>query len=559
MKKRGDIYYHQCRVPVDLQELLGQAWINQSLKLKGQADAERAEMRLLTQLEDLFSQLRVEPHTCHQARTKLAKILCRKPPVLPDPATNTVDGPPKQSGSLSKPRKRGKEYRLRQLFAEYENEHRSGWSIRSKRELPNIHERIIDHFNNPKIKAIERAQVVEWVHKMENIDGLAPKTVKKYVTQLSAALSYAHQPLGLISVNPALKVKRKKDRRKNHEIRAAYTPVEATKLFTDLQSCKAFFYADAHHERYWVPLLLAYTGARVNEICQLRVDNVIVDETGVPYISIQLPEDDRDINAVLEQILSQYSLKTDNSARDIPIHRDLLALGFLSYVERVRAHGFTQLFPALRHGPNGFSHYFVSRWTSKSKTGERWYATVLGDDTEKGNHNWRHTFINKLKQGLLRDELMEEAAVNEVSGLANSGEAMTRYGKRFYLESMLDIIHRHIRYDFMPTLETVTADLYEDTGETDEYGEAIESRTGLAVTYYCCGDIKICSEPHHPAEEPSVETLRAFQRPDLYGYSPLHKAITDFWPEPDLNQLNFTPVDRRKQAIAKSKRPDRTA
>lgn len=559
MRKKSDIYYHQSRVPVDLQELLGQAWINQSLKLKDQAKAERAEMRLLTQLEDLFSLLRTEPHTSHQAKTKLAKLLSRKPPVLPDPAASTGSVvSPRQSTSPSKSSKRKKEYRLRQLFDDYEAEYRSGWGARSKRELPNIHERIIDHFNNPKIKEMERSQVVAWVHGMEK-SGLAPKTVKKYVTQLSSALSYARDTLGLISINPALKVKRKKDRRKKHEIRSAYTSIEATRLFLDLQSCKPFFYADAHHERYWVPLLLAYTGARVNEICQLRVDDVIVDDSGIPYLSIQLPEDDSDINEVLDQLLSQYSLKNDSSARDIPIHRDLLTLGFLVYVEKVRAHGFTQLFPSLKPGPNGFSHYFVSKWSSNSMTGERWYATVLGDDTKKGNHNWRHTFINKLKQGLLVDELMKETAVNEVSGLANSGEAMTRYGKRFYLERMLDIIHRHISYDYMPALETMTADLYEDTGEVDEYGEVIENRTGLVITTYSCGDIQIDSEPYHPSEEtPEEGALAAFLRPDLYGYSPLHKAITDFWPEPEVGQFNFTIVDRRKQRSVKPPRRDRT-
>ncbi|TIT88774.1 MAG: hypothetical protein E5W59_17825, partial [Mesorhizobium sp.] len=80
----------------------------------------------------------------------------------------------------------------------------------------------------------------------------------------------------------------------------------------------------------WGPLIGLYTGARLNEICQLELSDIKQDD-GVWYFDFN---DEGD----------QKRLKTTASRRRVPIHNQLIAMGFLEYVDSLRA-GQTRLFP----------------------------------------------------------------------------------------------------------------------------------------------------------------------------------------------------------------------
>jgi uncharacterized membrane-anchored protein YhcB (DUF1043 family) len=84
-----------------------------------------------------------------------------------------------------------------------------------------------------------------------------------------------------------------------------------------------------HH--YWVPLLLAYTGARRSEVAGLLTTDV-GHEDGIPYLYIR-PNHLR-------------GLKNTASKRRIPIHPHLVELGFLDFVQSVRTSKLFALFPA---------------------------------------------------------------------------------------------------------------------------------------------------------------------------------------------------------------------
>jgi integrase len=94
-------------------------------------------------------------------------------------------------------------------------------------------------------------------------------------------------------------------------------------------------------------MLGIYTGARVNELAQLEVKDIIVEE-GIPAITITASGG------------TAKRIKSESSRRTIPLHKDLLTLGFLVYVSNIRQQGHTQLFPTLKPGPNGYQHYFNS-------------------------------------------------------------------------------------------------------------------------------------------------------------------------------------------------------
>lgn len=112
--------------------------------------------------------------------------------------------------------------------------------------------------------------------------------------------------------------------------------------------------------RKWVPLTMLFTGARPSEIAQLSVSD-IKEEDGVPYISILTeydpddPDDDRDYIV---------SFKTENAARNIPIHPTLAKVGFLEYVQRMRDNREVRLFPEWKRSDDSRKLYSSASWVN---------------------------------------------------------------------------------------------------------------------------------------------------------------------------------------------------
>jgi len=75
---------------------------------------------------------------------------------------------------------------------------------------------------------------------------------------------------------------------------------------------------------FWLPLLGLFTGARLGEIAPLSTSDVRTDELSNIY-SIVITED-------LEQ---GRRLKTAGSRRVVPVHPELIRIGFIEFVQRV--------------------------------------------------------------------------------------------------------------------------------------------------------------------------------------------------------------------------------
>ncbi|WP_392353757.1 site-specific integrase [Brevundimonas sp. LF-1] len=110
--------------------------------------------------------------------------------------------------------------------------------------------------------------------------------------------------------------------------------------------------------RKWVPLVMLFTGARPSEVAQLTVDD-IKEEDGYPYISILTEYDPDDPDDERDFIVSH---KTENAARKIPIHPDLERLGFLKYVERMKARREERLFPEWKLSSDPRKLYSSDSW-----------------------------------------------------------------------------------------------------------------------------------------------------------------------------------------------------
>lgn len=77
---------------------------------------------------------------------------------------------------------------------------------------------------------------------------------------------------------------------------------------------------------YWAPLLGLLTGARVNEIAQLLLDDILAEDD-VYYLNLESDSE------------SGKKLKNANARRKIPIHSTLIDLGFIDYVNALKMPG----------------------------------------------------------------------------------------------------------------------------------------------------------------------------------------------------------------------------
>lgn len=118
--------------------------------------------------------------------------------------------------------------------------------------------------------------------------------------------------------------------------------------------------SDAH--KFWLPHVGLFTGARINELCQLNPQRDIQQDpkSDVWFLDIT------DVSAGHKDV--EKSVKTKTSKRKVPVHPQLVELGFLQYVEHLKKQGHTLLFP-------GFP---PSVGRASPKAGE-WFGDYLRD------------------------------------------------------------------------------------------------------------------------------------------------------------------------------------
>lgn len=165
----------------------------------------------------------------------------------------------------------------------------------------------------------------------------------------------------------------------------AFRPGELRRLFgAELAALRS---APATEHMFWLPHIGLYTGARINEICQINPQTDIAQEqaTGIWYFDFteETPTDD----AV------EKSIKNRMSRRRVPVHDSLIALGFLDYVERLRKSKARLIFPAWK----------PSRGRASPKA-EKWFGQFLEDlglrDETPGQrlvgmHAFRHLILHR--------------------------------------------------------------------------------------------------------------------------------------------------------------------
>lgn len=260
----------------------------------------------------------------------------------------------------------------------------------------------------PRLNQLPEGQSLEEIIKTAT-STISHTTFNNYVKNLTTFFSYAIRE-GYCERNPfdGLRVKQ---RGKVSEERSVFTEEELRRLFS------TEVYASAGTKKpnqYWLPLLGLYTGARLNELCQLYLDDVVTIN-GVDCLHIRASRPDQ-------------KLKTVSSERLVPIHSKLKTLGFIEFIQKQRAAGYQRVFPELTcHKKHGYA-------AAPSK----WFARIraqMAFEGKKDFHSFRHTVADHLKQ-----KGVSEALVGGILGHQTGGITFGRYGKDYRPEVLAPVV-----------------------------------------------------------------------------------------------------------------------
>jgi integrase len=161
---------------------------------------------------------------------------------------------------------------------------------------------------------------------------------------------------------------------------------------------------------FWLPLLGLFTGARLGELAPLTAADVTTDKPlQIPMITIR------------EDAEQGRRLKTAGSARVVPVHPELVRIGFLRFADEARSKGAksARLFPLLTPGPKGG---FGEAWS-------KWFGRYIRDLGVTNKASVFHSFRHGFKDALRAAEVSED--INDgLTGHAGPGTVGRQYGAK---------------------------------------------------------------------------------------------------------------------------------
>lgn len=259
------------------------------------------------------------------------------------------------------------------------------WSTKGKRPSPKTIEtatRVVGQFEqvcgNPPLQKLTRQhglQFRDWLL----AQGQSPRTAADRLDYVSRLIRFEMQEKQRITANPwgSIRIEGAND---PVSVRKYIKPGNLVKLF-ELPLFQAYELPQVktagRDAAYWIPILGAFTGARVTELAQLLVSD-IHQEDSLWCISIFNEQE-------------WQSVKNAASKRTIPMHQELVRLGLPDYATAMSVAGHERLFPmapvsALNNAGGPFA-----TWFSKLKISVGW-------GKENTFHSFRHTIETMLKR-----------------------------------------------------------------------------------------------------------------------------------------------------------------
>lgn len=201
---------------------------------------------------------------------------------------------------------------------------------------------------------------------------IADNTQRKYRDNLAAFFNWAVSKKKMAASPMDGDTRQQSHRIQRRQVRRPFRAEELARIF---EPSTFMPWAENRPHYFWAPWIALYSGARLNEIAQLYLDD-IQSPHGIAGFSIGAFRRDQRV-------------KGSNSARFVPFAKPLLDAGLLTYVDEVRTAGHHRLFPHLKYGDD-YGDYLGDRFIK--------YLKDIGLKTEDnpdapgmGFHWFRHT------------------------------------------------------------------------------------------------------------------------------------------------------------------------
>jgi integrase len=225
------------------------------------------------------------------------------------------------------------------------------------------------------VRLLTQDDIWAWALEREKLPGVSAETINKNdLVAVSSVLGWATKHPGgrLLKENPAIGVSLEPNKKTKKDDKG-FGDDEVAAILKAARAAKPNpRYPRAAASRRWSSWICAYTGARIQEVCWLKREDIRIKD-GIWVIHFA-------------------KTKTD-IARTIPIHDALVEEGFLAFREKA---------------PTGY--LFVGDTPQKAgstRTQQEQRASELAewtreqvklDDDLSPNHGWRHTFITRAEE-----------------------------------------------------------------------------------------------------------------------------------------------------------------
>ncbi len=244
-------------------------------------------------------------------------------------------------------------------------------------------------------------------------DQISVTTYNNNIRKLSSFLIWLQEQNALTIVNPFKRLFKKEKAARNQW--SDFSPTEVQQIL----SKENLIFDSKRPSRYWIPMILAHSGARIEEICALYRED-IQKEPSIDIWHIKIQDDKPDKH-----------IKTEQSLRDIPVHSFLDKIGFLDYVKSIPAG--TRLFPDLTFKENYGYHDQISDYFS------RYLKRINVYQPKKTLKSFRHTVITALYQTGATPIIVPEIVGHSPD---SSSMSQSRYHKGYLLQQKKEALEK---------------------------------------------------------------------------------------------------------------------
>lgn len=434
------------RLPVDLQPLLEESFLKKTLKIKRINDKKRFQDRLLIEVQRFLHSLRLYMPKKKDADLMFKNMLIH---VIQNDDTGVIE-----DIEVTKTRhgKVENSYRIpinglpataipipqkpiSEVIAEFSAEKTKGgsWNVKTEFEFKSFLKVFLEMVGDIDVKDINHQIMRDYKNTLARLPAnrkKSPKYRDKTIKEILAIpdvkpmnLKTANRHISLVATMFGWAVKQGYVERnyaeglsfpiktKPSEERLPYGTEEIAKIVNLVNSIER----RSNPEHYWIPLIAMFSGMRMGEICQLH------------------KEDIKKINGIWSFEISykhgKKKIKTKSGERVVPIHKHLISLGLLDYVEKSKP---GHLWGNLKYDDkHGYTHQF-QRWFGRLN------RRVITTNPKKTFHSLRHNVADFLKQNGVSGDITEELLGHELKS-QSTGRYATQY-RPDVLKPYLDMV-----------------------------------------------------------------------------------------------------------------------